>query len=618
MSASLLRVPVSRRCYADESPLGYLIEMASLNAYGSIEWLMPDSNKKYSLLPEALYPLLRDTNWSGFDEIDELSKTILKIDNVHMVTTHMKYCPTCLQEKEYWRFKWNILFSVACLKHRVYLEDTCPHCRKRNGIPSHIAQCDCGTLRKSVKVTRSPSTVLRWQAFLEDVVLADIDEYPSLINEEHDLSMHERIAFIRHFVTWSSRLYKVKSNSLRDVGISNASTREMVREASRYMFGGRAEYRNFLLTLMAQGKDGNGNEYRLFTEFYRRFSEICISASFKRFYVLNDEFVDTEWKRSLSRRNRTFRAELRESHQWIPFQVACKKYGIHRSVLRRVINEFQIEHTSKQITKRKAIDIFQPALEKNLYRIKDRITATEAAAILGVTKLQFSELRSSECFKDAVPPKAGYCQEWQFSRDEMIQYLETFVHPAVHDVDDVISVSHILKYHGGNIENPLHTILKAIKYSELKCHATQGKARGIRGLLVSRREFLDWYLRYKDKSRYMTLIQAAKRLGVNQEIAYQLLNHGLLECTKRDDNSTRWIHEGQFVQFNSKYVFLSKISKATEIGSRILMRYLAGFEIYPVDKEAGFKLRQKLYLREDLVNVTLLEPVMAKEIHLRW
>ncbi len=41
-----------------------------------------------------------------------------------------RYCPLCLQESEYFRKEWRLVFSTACLKHNVLLLDRCPHCKK--------------------------------------------------------------------------------------------------------------------------------------------------------------------------------------------------------------------------------------------------------------------------------------------------------------------------------------------------------------------------------------------------------------------------------------------------------------------------------------------------------
>lgn len=42
----------------------------------------------------------------------------------------LRFCPKCLQEdkKPYFRKKWRLSFSTACIKHRCFLLDRCPNC----------------------------------------------------------------------------------------------------------------------------------------------------------------------------------------------------------------------------------------------------------------------------------------------------------------------------------------------------------------------------------------------------------------------------------------------------------------------------------------------------------
>lgn len=40
----------------------------------------------------------------------------------------VRFCPYCLREQEYFRKKWRLSFSTACIKHKVFLLDRCPQC----------------------------------------------------------------------------------------------------------------------------------------------------------------------------------------------------------------------------------------------------------------------------------------------------------------------------------------------------------------------------------------------------------------------------------------------------------------------------------------------------------
>lgn len=70
---------------------------------------------------------------------------------------------------------------------------------------------------------------------------------------------------------------------------------------------------------------------------------------------------------------------------------------------------------------------------------------------------------------------------------------------------------------------------------------------------------------------HLTVPQVAKRLNINQELAYQLVNTGLITY-QLDNNSKKRLISKTFLElFTKEYIFLAEIAKATKIGSRTLI-----------------------------------------------
>ncbi|MBK8187868.1 MAG: hypothetical protein IPK77_11865 [Cellvibrio sp.] len=253
------------------------------------------------------------------------------------------------------------------------------------------------------------------------------------------------------------------------------------------------------------------------------------------------------------------------------------------------------------------IYIYKPDLEDRLYRIRDYITAKEAAIVLGLTKLQFSILKDQNLFDVAIPPVKGTSAVWRFSRDEISTYRDRFLAGLMSTDEDTWTFSQLLQFHSGSIKDPLITLLNAIEKKELSPVGRNNSKTGFASLVFSRVEFLAWIKRYKDKSSIdkMTVPSAAKLLQINQELTYQLVNHGYLKYLQSSDNQTRWITKKNLEDFENKYVFLSVISKRIGINSRTLISYLISRCVYPVDYEKDFQLRQKLYERKDLENILI-------------
>ncbi len=599
MSMEIIRVPIFRRCFVDESPLGYLKQIAEMNEYGKYGWMSLISAWPCSTLPARLYPHLKCADWTGFNKIDEFARAILQIDNSYLVATRLRYCPECMRENEYWRMGWKLLYSVACTKHQTYLEDACPHCSKRVGVPDYVNRCNCGMRFMDVKAQPAPSIVVRWQRFLEGLPFIDTDDSRPILSGGHRLTLKQRIAFIRLFSVWANRLSPLKNKCLRDIGISNPDVREVICNASTTMFSGETAYRNFLFKIMTTDFGDACVNQQYFVEFYAEFKSLGHQKALQGFDEINSEFVASEWKQSVSRR-KVFTTEVCEAHKWIPLHVIRRKYSVGAATLRRWLDEFEIKHSIRRAGRREIIDVYEPDIEIVLDEINDRISGISAAEMLGVTKAQFAEIRNIFFAKS---PAQGHCAEWQFSKKELRKYIDGLLSTEEPIENEAIAVSDILRYYGGKIENALPTLLRAIESKQVTCCSTQFD--GIRNLLIDRREFMNWYLERKRVDGHFSIQEIGKKLEINEEFAYQLINSGLIRSIDYGQVG-RLVSSDQLYEFSQEYVLLSKMSKMFEVNSKQLRNHLKLKGVNAVMNTENFKLRQLVYKREELATVPFI------------
>jgi hypothetical protein len=123
--------------------------------------------------------------------------------------------------------------------------------------------------------------------------------------------------------------------------------------------------------------------------------------------------------------------------------------------------------------------VFKPDLVARVNRLRSLVTAKEAATILGLTKLQFSRLRETGCFDMMVQPGMHGNATWQFSRDEIFRYRDLFLTGLPEISGEYWTLSQLLQFFGGQIEDPLVTILKAIEEKELKVSAKLNNTSGL-------------------------------------------------------------------------------------------------------------------------------------------
>jgi hypothetical protein len=442
------------------------------------------------------------------------------------------------------------------------------------------------------------------QLFLESRRLIEYND-SALLKENGTLSIKEKVAILSFFSRWLLNRKVMKtggSRSLREM----ITARECMSDVAEALFGGRSGYHNFLKRLQNIGFTSSHYKVDLFTKFhrdlYRTFSQPCIQP----YKDSLEKYLNKHWEQPLTKRNKNFKAETLKSHPWIPFQVACRDYDIHKSELNLAINQNLIrnkiiDHESNRFTY-----IYKPDLEARLYRIKDVISGKEASLILGLTKLQFSHLRDAGIFDVAVKPGTYGSPTWEFSRDEINRYRDSFVQGLPSVIGEYWSLPQLLKYFGSQLEYPLVTILNAIENNEIAVTGKVADRTGLSSLIVGKKDFLEWYERRKKNDDLLSVPVTAKLLGIQQEFTYQLVDSGLIESSSKDDKTSKWISHQGLEEFRQQYVLLSKLAKQTQLNSRSLVRYLASREIYSVDHDWESKLRQKVYQREALSKVQIL------------
>lgn len=131
-------------------------------------------------------------------------------------------------------------------------------------------------------------------------------------------------------------------------------------------------------------------------------------------------------------------------------------------------------------------------------------------------------------------------------------------------------------------------------------------------MAISKRELNDWIQETTGNgNKYFTIPQLAKVLNTNQQLAYQLVNNGLIDFFIDKQSKKRLITEEALNSFNVKYIFLSQITKAIGVNSRVLKEHFAYKNVFPVDHLWLDKLRKKVYYKVELRDVSLVNTLVV-------
>lgn len=594
----LVKPLIFPKSHADENPVGYLIRLSELNKYGSYRWLVENENRVAIFSSHRrLVELFKKYKWTDYESENNNVQDLVSMSLVYFIRDTLRYCPLCISENNYYRIVWQLRVEVTCSKHRVWLEDLCPVCNKPLGIAlSKISECHCGADIRDAKPIEASLDVLKMQNFL----WGSYDSGNSCMPSNNQLSFTEKIDALIFFSRWAHNRTTYKSLA------SLSAAKENLSDAAEALFAGSSGFINFLRKIHELGYGSGSSKKDLLTRFqvlfYKNFPQPCFSS----YKEILEKYINDYWDKPLTKRNRNFGSKTIAQHPWIPFQVACKEFDIHKSKLKRVIEQKLIRSQRDLKDNRTFVNIYRPDLEARINRINDSVTAKEAAAILGLTKAQFAHLREQKIFKVAIPPQSNGDTTWQFSRDEIYLYRDSFVSGIKITDGDLWSFAQLLQYFGGQVVNPLTTILQAIVDKDLYISSLDVNRIGLASMMFVKGDFIRWLEIYRSKSTNFSVTVTAKILNINQEFTYQLVKHGILKSDISYKTNLREIREEYITEFNNEYILLSKLAKKIILNSRTLVSYLASREIYPVDYNESFKLRQKVYRKNDLSNVNIL------------
>ncbi|NVJ47266.1 MAG: TniQ family protein, partial [Cytophagia bacterium] len=483
---------------SDESPVGYLLRIATINGYDSFRWLYK-SDKRVTTSPFKLYEEILETKWMKASKDSRSFKEIKSVSTGVNLTKRIRFCPLCLEEDKYIRDYFHYRVTVVCSKHQVWLHDTCPCCnRELTQTGTDLEKCKCGQLLCDIKTENAPLESIELQRFIEGEYVASQKD-KLILNDKNSMTFDKRIELVSFFSRWLKDREMITFGASRSLA-EMKTARNCMLDVAEALFTGQYGFHNFLsrLNIVSNNFKTTKGKLSVFTRFYRGFYKNFTESYFDPFKNYIELFINSYWNNSLSGRNKQFNSDTINKHPWIPLRRACIEYDLPKSLIKRAISNNLIKY--REVTKAKRVYtlIYQPDLVDRLGRLKSLITSKDARIILGLTKLQFTQLRESGCFKFCIPPESNGSHTWQFFRDEIMSYRDKFIQSKNQVAGNTWTFQQLLQFFGGRIEQPLPTILNAVEKQELKIAAINDCEQGLSSALFNRKEFLNWYETLRD------------------------------------------------------------------------------------------------------------------------
>lgn len=507
-----------------------------------------------------------------------------------------RFCPLCIDTASWLRPAWRLKVASVCAEHRVGLLEQCARCGEGAPIPSILAgQCPCGaTYRHQLNAASSG------QVQLMQTLTASLTGVAKLV-------VGERLEFITtaqlvRMISYTGRL--LTGPALKRPG-QNLDL-EALAQASA-LFNGTAillsDWPNAFwhcLSQYLQATPRDASIRRVFGALYRVIYQDLDEPVFQFWRDAFEQFLLEHWRGELCGRHRLFQPATVQKHPNKSLAHVVRGAGIGLKSLRRLVHQDRVPVSEFVYpSQRKLLTIDVTKLDS---LIPDEMTCLElrsVARLFGLRPARIRQLVAAGVLQADAQPKEDGDYRWRFRRQVVEELLANIrLRSSTGPVDgDAVSLKRALR----------HWRLAPKEFCALIAAVGQGQIgfmldaqAGLAELMFDRCELRGWLDQLRATSTdWITPVEAAKRLGLKEQVVYELVSKQLLaaDLVPRQGRVFKRIALPSLEQFQAEYVALATLAKATGTSASML---LGQIEAQPVTGPRVDGGRQYFYRRVEL------------------
>jgi hypothetical protein len=596
-------LPVRLQPFRDEGPQGFLLRLAESNLLTPNELKAIGITFDYEVLlrnglldDEALDPELH----RYVEYVSKLWESETRTWN----TQYARFCPQCLTEHGYWKVEWELNFYDVCHHHQVWLVDQCSSCgRKVNWQRNQLNRCGCGSTLKAEQSKDSPDNmVMIANAMSAKILQHDVDTLPVVIQNTDVEQTQRLIRYLGNYMSLASGKNPLKMQNANDLNNSWPVTTLAAEVIADWPYA----FHQGLTALEKNNRSvGRPSLQDVFGAAYHYVFKALKEKPFEELRHQFELWINATWKGGIAKRNKRLTSTLLKEAAWIPASVACDFLGISHQRLDLLIREGAIEgetHISEKGRK------FVMVRRDNLQQVKNHlfglIDMTTAGILLGLHKRRMRQLLTL-VFTDVKKVGSSPSSPWEVSRLEVNKLLElpnNLEYVSIPD-EGCVSLGHVLQYWTWCNEE-IAGLIFSVKNEEIVPVNLLDTTSGIASWNFRESELKNWKLKNQSgMGTWLTITQAAKTLGIKEQVAYELVSLGFLQSEvmpKQTKRGTR-IRRATIEAFNEKYIFATKVAEEKGCSPIKIINHLKGFKIQAVSGPQINGARQILYKRDDII-----------------
>lgn len=478
--------------------------------------------------------------------------------------TYQRWCPACLQADYYLQGVWTLKLCCVCTKHRLWLQDLCHVCgAHRNWNTTATARCSCGA-----KTADSPyKTACSEAVELTEILVGSCQRsllMPAL-SELTPVQVHRAVRYLGSFHSTNQPSRPGQTLNVHDLSVA----RRLI-EGAMSMLSDWPNNFDALLGKIRSSAPPSPSVRKTFSPLYRVVYDDLKEDDFQVIRDAFESYLQEHWWGLICKRNSRLQTTTINNHPRLSLAHMAKGSEVPKSVLRHMVQMDLIDSNSVPLPSgRHARSLHADDLTKIQNITKGAMPLKQAAQELALPEKRIRELITAQILKPLISrqttPSAA---SWLIPKEE-IENLHLLPTQEA-SLAGTTSVRDLLKYWRLR-EGEATALVRALIGQQIPSIGKCSEAIPIGMVQVCDVTTKQWIERCRNTAHEgYSVDQAGKRLGLKQQVTYDLVRIGLLQSQNTGKLGIR-IKEEDLSEFRSTYVSLSTLAKELNTSPRSLM-----------------------------------------------
>jgi excisionase family DNA binding protein len=502
---------------------------------------------------------------------------------------YMRWCPACLSDKPYLRKEWALKSACVCTHHATWLSDCCPVCGLRQKLERvELQRCRCGAYLGDAARISAPESVVRLQKAMEAATFGEA--YPAKLPILDCVAWQRLLRYLGQF---GPRQEPVRPGQIAGFYRLDVA-RELMSSLASLLAGWPASFED-QLCLRQVRQTHSASLRKTYGRLYRVIYRNLSGAPFQFLRDAFEQHLSKSWPWLLNGRHRSLQTRTRQKHARLTVRQVVHKSGLRRSVIDHlaeagVIGSERLESPSGRVTRTLPSSEIQALSET----FAGDMNLRAAARCLALPRRRLRELIDAGVLVPRFERSEYRAAVWMIPRDQ-IERLRCFPARGV-EIPDGVRVRGVLqswRLRAGEFA----ALVRAILRGDLSTANAGTEAVGLGDALISAsaaHACLDQW-RVRGASEF-SVDEAAQKLGLKQQVVYELVRNGLMSSTTINGRGRR-ISAEAIHQFQTEFVSLSELATQAGCSPRKLQATLS---VLPVCGPTVDGCRQYFLRRSDL------------------